>query len=669
MIAVLSSGIIKIPSLAELLGEEVVHVSPLKLFAAGAITSVAGWGRRPTAERARNFAQRHGISAYLSLEDGFLRSIELGADTPPLSVVVDDLGIYYDATTASRLEALIDAPHAETQLARARQLVQAWRSAGVSKYNHQRDFDWGACAWAAAKDGIPQEPYVLVADQTLGDVSIQYGLAETASFHRMLEAALAENPGVKVVLKVHPDVVAGHKEGHFDLAALASHPNLVVLGEDVHPASLIRHAQAVYVVTSQMGFEGLLWGKRVHTFGMPFYAGWGLTEDALPSPSRRRRVTLEDLVHAALIEYPRYLDPESGCRCEPERLIEWMGLQRRMRTRFARELFAVGISRWKMPIVSDFFQGSTVRFVEQADEVPAGAGLIVWGKKPIPGTVAEGVSLIRLEDGFLRSVGLGANFIRPLSWVVDDVGIYYDATTPSRLEDILRTTEFDAGLLDRAAALRTAICSSGITKYNVGRGEWRRPADARRVILVPGQVETDSSIQFGAPGIRHNMDLLQAVRSANPDAYVLYKQHPDVRASLRDPGLNESRARELCDEMVDDVPMERLLNEVDEVHVLTSLAGFEALLRGRRVVCYGQPFYSGWGLTEDICPHPRRQRRLSLDALVAAALILYPTYVSRVTGRFTTAETALSELQAWRLAAPVRLPLWRRIVARLLRKK
>jgi capsular polysaccharide export protein len=669
MIAILSSGIIKIPTLSEFLGAEVVHVAPFKHVPVGSLTSVAGWGRRPSAERARRYAARHGIASYLSLEDGFLRSVELGSDAPPLSIVVDDIGIYYDATSPSRLEALIAAPHSEAQRARAAQLVQLWRAAEVSKYNHLRgqgtNGQAGSCAPAHA--AIPA-PYVLVADQTLGDVSIRYGLANTESFHRMLDAALAENPGVQVVLKVHPAVVAGHKQGHFDLPALAGNPSVVVLGEDVHPVSLIRHAQAVYVVSSQMGFEGLLWGKRVRTFGMPFYAGWGLTQDELPAPARRSNVALEDLVHAALVEYPRYVDPETGRRCEPERLVEWMGLQRRMRARFAPDLFAIGFSRWKKPIVRDFFQGSAVRFVKRADEVPAGASLIVWGRKPVPGTVPAGVTLIRLEDGFLRSVGLGANFVRPLSWVIDDAGIYYDASVPSRLETLLLTTQFDAPLCTRAAALRTAICAAGVTKYNVGTEDWKRPQGAARVLLVPGQVETDASIRFGAQEIRRNIDLLKAVRAANPDALVLYKPHPDVRQALRRAGEGEAEAYRWCDHVVGDVPFERLLQAVDEVHVLTSLGGFEALLRGKRVVCYGQPFYAGWGLTTDVFPHPRRGRQLTLDELVAATLILYPTYVSRVTGRYTTPENALTELVAWRSQGPSRLPAWRRLLARLLRK-
>ncbi len=68
-----------------------------------------------------------------------------------------------------------------------------------------------------------------------------------------------------------------------------------------------------------------------------------------------------------------------------------------------------------------------------------------------------------------------------------------------------------------------------------------------------------------------------------------------------------------CDEVVTDCSIGELLSAVDEVHVLTSLAGFEALQRSKRVVTYGQPFYAGWGLTDDAYPVTRRARKLSLD--------------------------------------------------------
>jgi capsular polysaccharide export protein len=104
------------------------------------------------------------------------------------------------------------------------------------------------------------------------------------------------------------------------------------------------------------------------------------------------------------------------------------------------------------------------------------------------------------------------------------------------------------------------------------------------------------------------------------------------------------------------VPIVELFPHVDDVHCLTSLAGFEALLRGLPVTCHGLPFYAGWGLTRDLHASPRRTRRLALDELVAGALILYPTYVSRTTGHFTTPERALAELVAWRTAERDRRP-------------
>ena len=629
--------------------------APIVAFSGGRfeppIDTIAGWGLRPTSARARRYAEQHGLP-YIALEDGFLRSVALGNQDPPLSLVLDDLGVYYDATHPSRLESLIARPLTAGESTRAQALLSAWRNARLSKYNYARD----------DADPLP-ERYVLVVDQTLGDASISYGMADEASFHRMLEAALAENQECMMLLKVHPEVMAGHKRGYFDLEATVRLPRVQVIGQDVHPVRLIEHAQAVYTVTSQMGFEGLLWGKPVRIFGMPFYAGWGLTQDELPSPERRTKVMFENLVHAALVEYPRYLDPETGQRCEPERVIEWMALQRRMRSRFPETVYAVGFSYLKKRIVRDFFQGSTVKFVTRPEQAPEDATVAVWGR----GGQGEKRPMIRIEDAFLRSVGLGADLIRPLSFVMDFQGMYYDATVPSELEHLLLTTQFSADLVARAQQLRHRIVTHGLTKYNVGAHEWRRPEGDSQIILVPGQVESDASIRYGSPVIQSNMAFLQAVREGNPSAHVIYKPHPDVLAGLRRKGEGEDQAMRWCDEVVTDVAMGPLLSVVDQVHVLTSLAGFEALLRGKAVTCYGQPFYAGWGLTEDRAPIARRTRRLSIDELVAAALILYPTYVSRNTRKFTTPERVLDELLDWRSEEMEGLFLWRRLLRLALR--
>jgi len=578
--------------------------------------------------------------------------------------MVDDLGLYLDAAVPTRLERMIGVDLDHEMCQRAQALRRQWQASLISKYNYQRD-------------GLPPaRPFVLVVDQTFGDASISAGMASGSSFKRMLEAAIDENPLSEIVLKVHPEVVRGRKRGHFDLDRVRAMPRVRVVADDIHPASLVAHAQALYVVSSQLGFEGLLWEKRVRAFGMPFYASWGLTEDDLPPLSRRQPVSLDGLTYGALIAYPRYVHPETLYECSPESLIDWLALQRHSRTRFPVKVEAFRFSKWKQPFVRDFFAGSDVTFVKRPSRLSATSPTVLWGRKHDQVMTAENgpspAGIIRLEDGFLRSVGLGADLVRPISWVQDPVGIYYDATGSSALEQLLATHAFDLQLLARASRLRQRILDAKLTKYNLAEEtEWSRPVTGRQVILVPGQVESDASIRFGALHIRGNMELLSAVRAAHPDALLLYKPHPDVAAKLRDLGKDEWKAPQLCDLIVEGVAMQRLLDEVDEVHTLTSLTGFEALLRGIPVVTYGQPFYAGWGLTVDTAlsdaTRARRNRKLTLDHLVAATLVLYPTYVSRTTRKFTSPERALDELIAWRAEPPV-LPLLRRLVSRFYRK-
>ncbi len=331
-------------------------------------------------------------------------------------------------------------------------------------------------------------------------------------------------------------------------------------------------------------------------------------------------------------------------------------------------MYALDFSSWKKAAVCQCFPDSQVVFITSAIDVPAEGILVVWGLKPILDELAMNVKIIRLEDGFLRSVGLGADLIRPLSWVVDSRGIYYDATRISDLEYLLANMVFFSELLQRAACLRNRIVTEGLTKYNVGAFGWQRPSGVRKVILVPGQVESDASLVYGAPKIRSNMGLLQTVRNANLDAYVIYKPHPDVMAGLRAKGKKEEDALRWCDEIVTDVDMGSLLMLVDEVHVLTSLAGFEALLRAKPVTCYGQPFYSGWGLTIDVVPNPRRERNLLLDELVAGALITYPLYLSRNSHALITPEQALNELIDWRTRTGSVVPWWRKLFRMVLRR-
>ena len=611
--------------------------------------ALLAWGRRPSAARVERLGQQWGLPVW-HLEDGFLRSIGKGPDQPPLCLLVDDIGVHLDAAAPSRLEIRIGGLLDQAQAQRAEAVRTLWCEQRLSKLNPPRD------------SPPPPGPFVLVVDQSAGDRSIDLGLASANSFTLMLAAALEENPDCTVVVKVHPDVIHGKAKGHFQRRDL-DHPRVQLCADGGHPAALLEQASAVYVVTSQMGFEALLWGRTVHCFGMPFYAGWGLTRDRLSPPARRDAgASLEQLVHGCLIDHPHCIDPHSWKPCPVEDLMRAIGLQRRVQAAGPPRAQAFGFTPWKQRNLRRFLAGTRVRFPwpwqQSGHRTDA---LVVWGRRETPRLLQVArerqLSLLRVEDGFLRSVGLGADLIDPISWVVDRSGMYYDATQPSDLEQRLAYGSWTEEQLRRGGRLRERLVEEAITKYNLSAPDWQRPADATRVVLVVGQVESDASIRFGAPGIRTNLELLRAVRAAEPEAYLLYKPHPDVVAGLCRPGNGEATAAQFCDELLTVGSIQQLFEQVDALHVLTSLAGFEALLRGLEVHCWGLPFYAGWGLTNDRQQSARRGRNLSLDALVHAALIDYPRYVSRRSGWYLEPEQAIEELVLWRQAPPARRTL------------
>jgi capsular polysaccharide export protein len=171
----------------------------------------------------------------------------------------------------------------------------------------------------------------------------------------------------------------------------------------------------------------------------------------------------------------------------------------------------------------------------------------------------------------------------------------------------------------------------------------------------------------GGGGVAGNLDLLKRVRAANPDAYIIYKPHPDVEAGHRVGAIPDADARQYADVIVRDASTAVLLGEIGELHTITSLAGFEALLRGHVVVVYGKPFYAGWGLTTDI-QQIDRGRKLSLEELVAGVLIRYPRYLDPVTRLPCGPELIIERLETPDLWRPGPLVVVRRLQGAVTRR-
>ncbi|MDE2435256.1 MAG: beta-3-deoxy-D-manno-oct-2-ulosonic acid transferase [Sphingomonadales bacterium] len=333
-----------------------------------------------------------------------------------------------------------------------------------------------------------------------------------------------------------------------------------------------------------------------------------------------------------------YTDPFTGEPWSVQQVIAQLGEWRRL-IDANRQLDAVyGVARWKRitadPLLWDG-QGKVRHRATSRPPAVSQSRAAIWKSRAAPGLLgaltASGTLLSELEDGFIRSVGLGANCVPPLSLICDLSGVYFDPGGPSDLETILQVSDIDSTLQKRASSLRARLVQASISKYGQGGKPLDQPNGVRRRVLVTGQVEDDRSIVCGGAGIT-NFLLLQRARELEGASWIIYKPHPDVEAGHRKGHIPDDEALRYADEIARDVPITSLLDTVDAVHVITSLAGFEALLRGKQVTTHGTPFYAGWGLTRDLAAIPsRRTRRRSLDELVAATLILYPRYLDPVT--------------------------------------
>ncbi|MFC3051675.1 capsular polysaccharide biosynthesis protein [Kordiimonas pumila] len=652
-----SRGIAGDKAMAALLGRPV----KLGLSSATPADVVVGWGQKDNTEKARLYAKKNGLP-YWRLEDGFIGYLSHPAiDKRRLSLIIDTTGIYYDAHSPSDLENMLNQDdwitpdlieRAETAMARMRR----WR---ISKYNQSPA---EIPAWLQVELAAYKGPKVLVVDQTFGDKSITDGMASDDMFRTMLEDALAENPTALVLVKVHPDVMLGQKRGHYDPERVMD--RVLFVADDVAPQSLIEKVDQVYVVTSQMGFEGLIAGKKVSCYGLPFYAGWGLTHDKQLCEARIANRSLAELFAAAYMLYTVYNDPYTGKRVEIERILDLLVAERQMARPRAQRTFAVGFSLWKRGFIPEFLGvgAGTVQFIKPAVlaalDYKEGDMVVLWGRKhdTEAAVIPAHVPVWRMEDGFLRSVGLGSDLRRPSSLVLDRTGIYYDGTAPSDLESFLAAHKFDDADIARGERLRHKIRSARVSKYNVGEHgalNFREAAGKREVILVPGQVEADASIQYGSPTLKTNAGLLEAVKAAKPDAYIIYKPHPDVVSGNRAGDVPQTVLAQTAQEVITEADIIDVLEAVDSVHTMTSLTGFEALISGKNVTTYGMPFYAGWGLTTDMCSLPRRGRKLSLDALVYALYCVYARYVRWPEGASYSPEALVEELARTPRGGPI----------------
>lgn len=595
-----------------------------------------GWGRKESGKKAIELSTKFN-GKFKLLEDGFIRSVGLGVDGAKLlSIVEDDIGIYYDATSQSRLEKILSEHKFDNELLQeSKWCIDFITTHNISKYNNAPNISKNLIQ----KYELENSNNILIIAQTDGDASLIYGLGDKFSTADVIDAAIKENPNSNILLKIHPDVLSGKKKSDINISNLDS--KIKIIAEDINPISLLKYINKVYTKTSGMGFEALMCRCECVCFGMPFYAGWGLSDDRVQAPLRRNRtLSIEELFAGAYILYAKYIDAYTGQNTTLKRVLPQINTLKNARLNECKKnKFLFGFSVWKRKFMRPFL-GENLNYISVFSKNPLKSALkagldtnslvYIWGKKEYlelqKWCDENSVNIIRVEDGFIRSVGLGSDLTRPYSLVFDDVGIYFDTTSPSRLENILNYHKFSSSELEAAKKLKDILIDSKISKYNDDKDGIISSKNGKKIALVIGQVEDDASVRIGADGMK-NIELLEQARLNSPNSHIIYKPHPDVVSGNRIGLVDIDQALKYCDEVLEGVSMPTLLDLADEIHTMTSTSGLEAILRGKRVICYGRPFWAGWGLSDDKKPQPRRYRSLSSDELVAGVYLLYPKYV------------------------------------------
>jgi len=301
------------------------------------------------------------------------------------------------------------------------------------------------------------------------------------------------------------------------------------------------------------------------------------------------------------------------------------------------------VAPWKRGYIRNYLHEYKVIFVGLNQDLKryeslanlANVVVIMWGRSILAHiedfSINFSLPVYHIEDGFVRSVGLGANRAAPMSICFDKSGLYYDANQPSDLENLLNSYDFDKNkeLMKQAETLFYRVIENNITKYNLpdtNISESIYGPKTKKRVLVIGQVEDDQSLIYGCNKLLSNRNLLEVAISENPNAQIIYKRHPDIMLGRRQELSNVADLGDYIESITINLSLKDALNQVDHVYVMTSLAGFEALMHGLKVTTLGAPFYSGWGLTDDRYSIPRRKRSLSVLEVFAAAYVLYPRY-------------------------------------------
>jgi capsular polysaccharide export protein len=274
----------------------------------------------------------------------------------------------------------------------------------------------------------------------------------------------------------------------------------------------------------------------------------------------------------------------------------------------------------------------------------------VWARAPDGDRGAAvaartGARLVRIDDAPLRSIRPGRAGEPPLGLLIDARGAHFDPTAPSEIEHLLATHPLDdTALLDRARGLVDTLSAEDLSKYNIHVPEAAPPAPG--YVLVVDQPRDDPAARAANGTPARFREMLAHAQIEHPGARILIKSHPQTVGGIRSGHFGPEHEDDRTSLFTAAASPWALLDGAIAVYTFSSQLGLEAILAGHRPRVFGQPFYGGWGLTEDEAPVPRRTRRLTRAQLAAVAYLLAPVWYDPCRDALCPGEEAAHHLAA-----------------------
>ena len=380
---------------------------------------------------------------------------------------------------------------------------------------------------------------------------------------------------------------------------------------------------------------------------------------------RRGARSLEKLFYAVYLKYPLYLDPISQEQTDFWHIAHYLSRAARHVRDMSGTLYVFGMSYrsifhkergtpWKKKDLMPFLQTeyNQVVFVHNADDaIKKGilqenhAKIVVWGyryQEDIQKILDQKIiPTIRIEDGFIRSFGLGKDFIPPFSLVFDKGNLYYNASDKNASDVHHLLQEKPIPYLEKIGNdILEAIRKDNITKYNIDHYCSVSFKTDKTILCVIGQVPNDASLQYGGlpEHIKNNTDLLKYARQHFPDHFILFKPHPDIMAGHVE-GEDLAQIEKYADKVDLDHSLTSLIDASDHILTMTSLAGLEAIIRHKKVTVLGKPFYKGYGFCEG-----EQQTNMSLAHFIYKIYCDYPLYIDGGKGAYGHAKSIISKI-------------------------